>query len=37
MVRALWGFVLAVLGVGNQWDPNGNPIANVGSHWDPNG
>lgn len=37
MVRALWGFVLAVMGVGSQWDPNGDPLANVGSQWDPNG
>lgn len=47
MLQALWGFVLAFLGVGgqwdpngdvgNQWDPNGSPSADVGSRWDPNG
>ena len=37
MLRALWGFVLAVMGVGSQWDPNGNPTADVGNLWDPNG
>lgn len=47
-MRALWGFfMLAVAGVGNlwdpngnvggQWDPNGNPSEDVGSLWDPNG
>lgn len=37
MLRALWGFVLAVMGVGGIWDPNGNPTADVGNQWDPNG
>ena len=38
MLRALWGFfMLAVAGVGGQWDPNGNPTADVGGLWDPDG
>jgi hypothetical protein len=37
MMRALWGFLLAVAGVGGLWDPDGNPTEDVGNQWDPNG